>query len=485
MDNKPGDDLAPQDTTTQDVTTQDVTATDAGGAERTASFRAPDGAEDREVRGSSTPDAHPTLGPATTTPFPMAPHPAGPSAPAPAPDAYAYPGAVQHPHAPEHPGAQADAYPFAPYAGAAPVAAGPAGAARTRRRGARTLALASAFLATAVLGGVGGGALVAGSDTPQATVFSGVAPASTSTEVEPLSAVAAAVTPSVVSIGVESRTSAGSGSGIVIGSDGTILTNNHVVADAANGGTITVRLSDGRTAAAEIVGRDPATDLAVIRTEGLDDLTPATWGDVEDLAVGDSVLAVGSPLGLDGSVSAGIISALHRSVYLGASEDGGSTVVANAIQTDAAINPGNSGGALVNSDGQVVGVNTAIASLGSSGATQSGSIGVGFAIPASEARSVAQDLLEGRTPAHAVLGVQVTDSPDGGALVGEVASGSPAADAGLRSGDVVTAIDANSVASAESLTGQIRAREAGDTIEVTIRRGGSETTLDVTLEASS
>ena len=295
-----------------------------------------------------------------------------------------------------------------------------------------------------------------------------------------------------MSIGVESGQLSGSGSGIVISADGQILTNNHVVAAAADDGSLTVTFSDGSRAEAEIVGRDPATDLAVIQAQDVDGLTPATLGSSADLHVGDTVLAIGSPLGLDGSVSAGIVSALGRAITLQGEQDqespfgGGSgqatTAVIDAIQTDAAINPGNSGGALINADGEVVGINTAIASLAQGTTSQGGNIGVGFAIPIDTARDIATQLAESGSVTHAYLGVSIADTESGaGALVGGVEEGTPAADAGLQEGDVITRVGDTDVTDAAALTAAIRAQSPGDRVEVAFTRGDDEQTAEVTL----
>jgi putative serine protease PepD len=311
---------------------------------------------------------------------------------------------------------------------------------------------------------------------------------------EPLSQAAADVLPSVVMIGIEAGPATGSGSGIVISEDGQILTNNHVVSAAAEGGELTVTFSDGSTAEAEIVGRDPASDLAVIQAREVSGLTAAELGSSADLNVGDSVLAIGSPLGLDGSVSAGIVSALGRAITLqgeqqpespfGGGRDRVTTnAVIDAIQTDAAINPGNSGGALVNTDGQVVGINTAIASLAQGTTGQGGNIGVGFAIPIDSARDIASQLVEDGSVSHAYLGVQIVDAgTDGdGALVGGVESDQPADDAGLVEGDVIVELDGEEVSDATDLTAAIRAHSPGDTVPLTYERDGDENTVEVTL----
>ncbi len=312
---------------------------------------------------------------------------------------------------------------------------------------------------------------------------------------EPLSKAAAAVLPSVVSITFESNLGAGEGSGVIISSDGEILTNNHVVVGAVNGGTLTVTFSDGSKADARILGRDPATDLAVIKAEGVSGLTPATLGSSADLHVGDTVLAIGSPLGLEGSVSAGIVSALDRSITLSNDEpqspfgnDGQSqaspSAVIDAIQTDAAINPGNSGGALINTDGEVVGINTAIASLAGGGGvgSQSGNIGVGFAIPIDSARSIAKQLVDKGEATHAFLGVRIADAESGGgAVVAEVTEGQPAAKAGLEQGDVITRVDDTKITSGSDLTSAIRSHQPGDKVKITYARNGDEKTAEVTL----
>jgi putative serine protease PepD len=309
---------------------------------------------------------------------------------------------------------------------------------------------------------------------------------------EPLSQAAARVLPSVVSISVDAGSAMTSGSGIVISSDGQILTNNHVVAAAADGGDLSVTFSDGSRSGAEIVGRDPATDLAVIKAEGVSGLTPATFGDSDALNVGDTVLAIGSPLGLDGSVSAGIVSALGRAITLqGESESPfggqepsgpGQVAVIDAIQTDAAINPGNSGGALIDADGEVVGVNTAIASLAQGTTSQGGNIGVGFAIPIDTARAIAEDLIADGEVTHAYLGVRLTEAEDGGgALVAGVEEGQPAAEAGLRAGDLITRVGDEAVSDAADLTAAIRNLRPGDTVQVTFTRDGDEQAVEVVL----
>ena len=292
--------------------------------------------------------------------------------------------------------------------------------------------------------------------------------------------------PSVVSISVRTASGGGSGTGVVISSDGLILTNNHVVAEAEQGASMQVSFNDGRTAAATLVGRDPVTDLAVIRATGVSDLKPATLGDSSVLKPGQSVVAIGSPLGLEGTVTSGIVSALNRPVRTGDSNPTGesqSTVI-DAIQTDAAINPGNSGGPLVNMRGEVVGINSAIASLGSGGG-QSGSIGLGFSIPIDQARSVADQLTKSGKAVHAQLGVSVSDIADGttpgGAGIAMVTPGGGAAKAGIEVGDVVTKVGDREIDSADALIAAVRSHQPGDKVTLTYTRGGDSRTATVTL----
>ena len=329
-------------------------------------------------------------------------------------------------------------------------------------------------------------------------------------------ATAAAVAPSVVAITVKAGQGEGQGSGVIIDSKGHVLTNNHVVSGAGAGSAITVTLNDGRTYKATVAGTDPSTDLAVITLSGApSDLTPIAIGNSDDLKVGDPVMAIGNPLGLAGTVTTGIVSALNRPVTTAAEDDSqgqdqnpfgqglpgqqppstgsdSEDVVTNAIQTSAAINPGNSGGALVNASGQLVGINSAIASLGSSGSGQSGSIGIGFAIPANEAKSIASQLISSGKAEHAFLGVSLGDgtASDGtsqraGAEITQISPNTPAADAGLQKGDVVVAVDSERVDSALSLVASIRERAVGDKVTLTVLRDGKQVELTATLVAKA
>ncbi|MGV9307509.1 S1C family serine protease [Nonomuraea sp. NPDC003727] len=349
-----------------------------------------------------------------------------------------------------------------------------------------------ALAATALVGGVVGAATVSalgggGTTSVAAAPSPAFKPASNAMTVAD---VAQNVQPSVVMI----QGQTGEGSGVVLSEDGLILTNNHVVVGAGQGGgSMTVKFSDGRTAKASVVGTDPATDLAVIRATGVSGLTKATLGDSDALRVGDAVLAIGSPLGLDGSVTAGIVSALDRTLTVGDQDrqqlppgwgnqreqsQSSTTTIGGAIQTDAAINPGNSGGALVNASGQLIGINTAIATGGGTG-----NIGVGFAIPINTAKQVAQQLIDNGKVSHAYLGVSVTDASGDvpGALVRQVQEGSPAAKAGLKTGDLITKIGETPVDGGDTVVGQVRGFKVGQQVKISYMRDGKTQEVTVTL----
>lgn len=310
--------------------------------------------------------------------------------------------------------------------------------------------------------------------------------------------VAATVMPSVVKLEIDTGQGRADGSGIVLTSDGLILTNNHVASAgsdatggaqsaALGGGDVArkVTFADGTTAPFTIVGTDPMGDLAVVRAEGVSGLTPITIGSSRDVKVGERVVAIGSPLGLQGTVTTGIVSALNRPVTAGGGD--GPVNVLNAIQTDAAINPGNSGGALVNMNGELIGVNSAIASLGGAsadGGAASGSIGLGFAIPADQAKRVADELVSTGAASHGSLGVQLRTTPTqrDGAAITDVTSGGPAAAAGVPSGAVITRVDDQVIDGPEALVAAIRSRAPGDTVALSFVDGtGAPRTADVTL----
>ena len=341
--------------------------------------------------------------------------------------------------------------------------------------------------------GVGGAAawsLVAGSDTSSAASgFNVDATPVTAVKAGSVESVASTVLPSVVKLDVQGGGNAGSGSGVVLNSSGLILTNNHVVTlDSqvpAKQTQVTVSFNDGTKVPATVVGTDPLTDTALVQVNGVKNLQPITIGRSNNLQVGQQVVAVGSPYGLDSTVTSGIVSALNRPVDVGQDQSGNTTAYP-AIQTDAAINPGNSGGALVDMSGHLVGINASIQTSDSSGG-QGGSIGLGFAIPIDEILPIVDQIKSGATPTHARLGIAVSDvrQQNGqslaqvvdGAQIQQVTSGSAAGDAGLRSGDVITRIDDHTITGSDSLIATIRAYRPGQEVQVTYTRGGkSEST---------
>jgi putative serine protease PepD len=300
-----------------------------------------------------------------------------------------------------------------------------------------------------------------------------------------VASVAAALLPRVVSISVKADSGSGTGSGFVIRSDGFILTNNHVIRSVIEGGgVVRVTFNDEREVGATIVGHDASYDLAVLKVDAVN-LPAVEWADSNAVAVGDPVIAIGSPLGLSGTVTTGIISAKERPVTAGAESGGDEQSYINAIQTDAAINPGNSGGPLVDARGRVVGVNSAIAQLSQSSAQQSGSIGVGFAIPSAQAKRTAEALIRTGKATHPIIGVLVDPAFTGsGARIREVSPGGPAVAAALKAGDVITAIDGHKVHSAEELIVQIRAREPDQVVTLDYTRGGKAAKASLTLRAA-
>ncbi len=374
----------------------------------------------------------------------------------------------------------------------------------------RTGVLAAGAVALAVVSaGIGGGvALLAtpdGSGVHRSGTVVGPASSVPAANIPPGSVeqVAAKVVPSVVKLETDLGKANEEGSGVILSADGLILTNNHVIA-AANGGapgagpdspavpgapkpdgkpTTTVTFADGRTTTFTVVGADPASDIAVVKAQNVSDLTPIALGSSASLRVGQDVVAIGSPLGLEGTVTTGIVSALNRPVST-AGDAGNQNTVLDAIQTDAAINPGNSGGALVNMNGELIGVNSAIATLGGeSQDAQSGSIGLGFAIPVDQAKRIADELISTGTASHASLGVQVSnDSTTNGAKIVDVTAGGPAAGAGLPSGVVITKVDDRVINSSDALVAAVRSRAPGDKVTLTyLDAAGKPQTLDVTL----
>jgi putative serine protease PepD len=300
--------------------------------------------------------------------------------------------------------------------------------------------------------------------------------------------IAARLLPSVVSIRVQTSDEVDAGSGVVISKDGYILTNNHVVSLAAtDSGKLRVTFNDESTIAARIVGRDPKTDLAVIKVDK-PGLVVAQLGDSTKVLVGDPVIAIGSPFGLDRTVTSGIVSALDRPVRL-SGEGSDTNAVIDAIQTDAAINPGNSGGALVDGSGAVIGINSAIKPGSSDSSSQGGSIGLGFAIPMSSAKVVAQQLIRTGHVVHPTLGVSARSVTDlgthggQGAQIEAVDPGGAGEKAGIKEGDVVVAVDGDTVDSSEQLTVLVGKRKVGDTVQVTLVRAGKDRTVGAKLQA--
>jgi putative serine protease PepD len=347
---------------------------------------------------------------------------------------------------------------------------------------------AAAVLIALAAGGVGAAtALAFDNDGSSPTVQTGNSSVTRVVDRSSLAQIASAVQDSVVSITTES----GEGSGVVLTADGFIVTNNHVVA-TAQGSTVTVIFADGKKASATIVGTDARTDLAVVKASGVSGLKAAKFGKSADIQVGDTVLAIGSPLGLEGSVTAGIISAKDRTIKSSSDDQqqqspfgnnnqqqqsSGSTTMSGLLQTDAPINPGNSGGALVNTNGEVIGINSAIATQGQS----SGNIGLGFAIPSDKAKQVADDLMAGKKVSHPALGVSVTDAENGGALVSTVTADSAAAKGGLQQGDVITTVDGKTIGGSDDVVTAVQAGTVGQKMTIDYTRNGEKKQATVTL----
>jgi putative serine protease PepD len=382
-------------------------------------------------------------------------------------------------------------------------AGGPGSTTTAKPRGRKTSLVVATTTALALVAGVAGGwAGAALHDNSTAAADSSLSRLNTSPSVSQnltpapagsVQEVAAKVLPSVVSVLASSSQSAGEGSGVILTADGLILTNNHVVDGATD---LEVRFNDGTTATATVVGKTATDDLAVIKADGVSGLTPASLGSSGGLQVGQQVVAIGSPLGLSATVTSGIVSALNRPVRTASEEQTSRSqsqdTVINAVQTDAAINPGNSGGALVDMGGNVIGINSAIASLSdTSGGGQAGNIGVGFAIPIDQAKRIAQEIIDNGKATHAVLGASVGDATDGnsqiptGAKIASVTQGSGAESAGLQDGDVVTSIGDVKIESADALIAAVRAQTPNGTTTVTFTRDGKSQTVNVTLGSAA
>jgi putative serine protease PepD len=352
--------------------------------------------------------------------------------------------------------------------------------------------IATIALVVGALGGVIGGVAVSSSMNPETVSSIPVigtdngAAAPLDSDNGSVSAVAAKLLPSTVQIqakgGADGTTEGGAtGSGFVLDAANHVITNNHVVADATGDGEIKVVDQNGKKHSAKIVGRSPVYDIAVLDVSGGQGLRAAAIGSSRRMHVGDTVVAIGSPLGLSSTVTSGIVSAIDRPVTTG---DGGASSYINAVQTDAAINPGNSGGPLVNMRGQVVGVNSAIATTGGTFGGGSGNIGVGFAIPMEQVRITASQILATGKARYPVIGANVdTGTKQSGAQVVDVPSGTPAAAAGLRKGDVVTDVNGKPITDGIGLIVAIRSHQPGETLTLTVRRDGQSKQVKVTLDS--
>ncbi|MFG2882873.1 S1C family serine protease [Streptomyces sp. NPDC048297] len=460
----------------------------------------------------------PADGTAPTTPIAL--HPAGPAAPnaphqpygSPAQDAHQpYGSPAQDAHQSYGNPAPGAAWPPPPSSGhPAPGYGGADAGAGTgwgasyqqpapKQRNGRGGLIAAVLVAALVAGGIGGGlgyTLAKDNDSGSSTTVSSDSGASQVKRAPgTIAGVAARALPSTVTIEAESTSGeGGTGTGFVFDTQGHIVTNNHVVADAVDGGKLTATFPNGKKYDAEIVGHAQGYDVAVIKLKNApSDLKPLALGNSDKVAVGDETIAIGAPFGLSNTVTTGIISAKNRPV---ASSDGSASSKASymsALQTDASINPGNSGGPLLDASGAVIGINSAIQSssnggLGSSG--QSGSIGLGFAIPINQAKYVAQELIRTGKPVYAKIGASVSleDSTDGAKITDQgaggaspVESGGPADQAGLKPGDVITKLDGSVIDSGPTLIGEIWTHKPGDKVTVTYKRGGEDHTVSLTL----
>ncbi len=511
----------------------------------------PEGNDNSHNAEAPTSSQHHTPTPAGTTDAaaqtPAAPAPGVPPVPtrSPAAAAAAWPppaaGSAQPgAHAPSGPSAHGG-YASAPSGATTPTgqAFGPAAtdahptltlgdttAARPRKKSAAPRIAALLVAAALVGGGAGLGGAYAGVNLWGGSNASTVAGPTAITVNDPsnvndTAAVASKVVPSVVTISATGTSAGGTGSGVILSSDGYVLTNTHVVTlDGQTGDAkLSVTTSDGRVYAATVVGTDPTYDLAVIKLTNASGLTPIEWGDSSKLNVGDTTTAIGAPLGLPNTVTTGIVSALNRSIQVASSaapsdgsdsqqtepgqespfrfdfgqgqqsQSASATIKIAVIQTDAAINPGNSGGALVDDEGKLIGINVAIASAGgsSSSGSQSGNIGVGFSIPSDIAKRISQEIIDNGSATHGLLGASVQDASGiqgattTGAYVAEAVSGGAAQAAGLAKGDIIIKVDGIPVTNSIDLTAQVRALAAGSKAEITYLRNGQEKTAEVTL----
>ena len=483
----------------------------------------------------ATPEIPPT--PAASAPVPANVTPAPPAPPAPPVPRGVYEAQSSAPvqqALPQSPYAGQPQHPFTDTPAAKP--ANPKNSGESFRRTRPVLLVAALAVGALVGGAAGGGIVMAVNGNNSGSSVNAITTPANITVNDPdnattVTAVAAQASASVVTISATSSSAGGTGSGVVLSADGYVLTNTHVVTldGAAGDASITVQTNDGRLLAATVVGTDPISDLAVIKIDDVDNLEPIDFADSSKLNVGDTAVAIGAPLGLSGTVTDGIVSAINRSITIASSAvpeesessapqetpeesspfdfwipgqgeeeetappTSSATIAIPVIQTDAAINPGNSGGALLNADGDLIGINVAIASAGgTSAASQSGSIGVGFAIPANLAKRVSDEIIKNGEATHGLLGASIldvtelpsqTDVTTVGASIQEVSSGGAAASAGLKAGDVITGINGLPVTGKNDLTAQVRALAAGADATITYVRNGKSSTADVTLGA--
>ena len=353
-----------------------------------------------------------------------------------------------------------------------------------RKKKRKNTPLSAVIVISLVFGGTAGGALgylaadfSNGVSNTTSQVLETSKPVAITPATETVSQIVQNVKPSVVSIKAEGNSGSGTGSGFIYREDGYIVTNNHVAAPAINGGKLTVYLEDKTSFEAKLVGRNASYDLAVLKIDATG-LKPVNIGDSSAINVGDLTVAFGSPLGLTGTVTSGIVSAINRPVTAGGADD---QSFISAIQTDAAINPGNSGGPLVNGQGQVIGVNSAIATLGNG--TQSGSIGLGFAIPINQAQRVISEIIESGKSTTPIAGISIDSTYDGvGAKIAEVVADGPAASTDLKVGDIVTKINGEVVEDSTELIVAIRRNNPGDTIVLIVKNSaGNEREVSVVL----
>ncbi|MEU5140190.1 trypsin-like peptidase domain-containing protein [Streptomyces sp. NPDC021139] len=448
-----------------------------------------------------------SVGASSVAPPPGAvPDPAFADAPPPAPRA----GQDQHPAPPGPPaydtgsqGAEPAADPWGrydPWAASAQLQDAAHRAPGRRRRPAAKALVGGALLIALVSGGIGGavGAHLERNGGVGTVELPQAGPEAAERDPDSVAGIAARALPSVVTLHVSGSEAAGTGTGFVLDDRGHILTNNHVVEPAGSGGEITVTFNGGDTAEATVVGRDSGYDLAVVKVKGVTGLTPMPLGNSENVRVGDPVVAIGAPFDLAGTVTSGIISAKQRPITAGGEEGDGSDVsYVDALQTDAPINPGNSGGPLLDARGRAIGINSAIRSADSGSAEsdggQAGSIGLGFAIPINQGKRVAEELINTGKATHPVIGITLDMNYSGdGARVGAkdsdggpaVTSGGPGAKAGIKPGDVITAVEGQRVHSGEELIVKTRAHRPGDRLELTLERDGKETKVSLVLGSS-